>query len=903
MSLPLLNRRFIAIVQVAVLLTAAIVAVPADAAPSAAPATVDGVVVVWASGGARTTSHRLELERRGLHVRRTLLDGRAAVIDAEPDDVAALVEQLADLPGVTSVEPDYPVYLAWEPNDDYYSTGEQWAYSRIQAPAAWDVERGDGGVLVAVIDTGADLAHPDLAGRLDTANDRNFTVSTTSAAYTIASDDHGHGTHVAGIVAAQTNNVIGVAGTAPLVRVLPLKAIDARGEGDSSDVAAAISYAVSVGADVINMSLAFDYGVQVPVVEQAIQDAIAAGVIVVAASGNGGSSGVRYPAAYPECIAVGATTPADTRAPFSTYGQELDVVAPGGKASEPDPIGDAVLSTYWTSSGSTYAYMEGTSMAAPFVAGAAALLRSFVPTATAGEIRSAIEVSAKDISAAGFDNYTGNGLLQMRNALDYLTGQDTTPPTTTSNALPGYENVAPITLTANDGAGFGVAATYYRIDSGAWRRGTSLSITGYGPHTIDYWSDDVVGNQEDTNTDTFFIDDTKPPVTTSNAVAVYESTATVVLSASDTGGSGVASTWYAVDGDAPVTGDVVTVGTIGVHTFAFGSVDVAGNREDTRTADFTVRGVPIVSRRYGANRYATAATLSSGTYAAGSAPFVVMASGETFPDALSSSGLAGVLDAPLLLTAKNYLPVEIVGELQRLGTTRVLIAGGPAAVSGTVESALGGMGITVERVQGTDRFATAAAVAVRIASESGATPPRTAFVVRADTFPDALAVSSIAASRGFPVLLTGSTSLSPACAQAIVGLGITEVVIAGGDSAVSAGVAAAIDALPGVSVVRRGGVDRYETAAGIIRYGIARGWLSTGFVGVSTGANFPDALAGGVVAADRGGMALLTAPRSLSSGTAAVIDENGSDHLPIWVYGGPNAVSDTVVNTLTALRF
>ncbi|MDO9556029.1 MAG: S8 family serine peptidase [Coriobacteriia bacterium] len=814
MTLSPHTRRLVATAQVVALLFAmSVVASPAAAQVDASPIDANGVIIMWEDGVIRSASVGRELDRLGLHVRCTLRDGRATVVEADPEEIVALVEELSHLPGVASVEPDHHVQIAWEPNDPYYTSGDQWAYSRIQGPSAWDVERGENSVVVAVIDTGADLTHPDLAGQLDVVNDRNFTVPSTATTYTVAADDHGHGTHVAGIVAAATNNGVGVAGTAPGVRILPLKVMDASGNGDSSAVVAAVDYATSVGVDVINLSLAITGGGQSAVLEAAIQDATAAGVVVVAASGNAGTSGVFYPAAYPECIAVGATGRADARATYSNYGAALDVVAPGGEGNQVDSI----LSTYWSSGTSTYAYAQGTSMATPFVSGAVALLRSYAPAATGADIRSAIELSAKDLDSAGFDVYTGHGLLQLRNALDYL-------------------------------------------------------------------------------------GDAVAPITTSNAKAVYDAAASIVLSASDGTGVGVEYTWHALDGDSPVTGEVVSTGIMGVHSLAFGSVDWAGNRETTKTVGFTVRGVPDVSRVYGPNRYSTAVALSAATFADGSAPTVVMASGENYPDALSASGLAGVLDAPLLLTAKKYLPPEIAVELRRLGTKRVLMAGGIAAVSQSVENALVSMGITVERIQGPNRYATAAAVAARIAQESSAPLP-VAFVVRADLFPDALAVSSLAASQGWPVLLTSSTSLSLEARQAIVGLGISEVVIVGGESAVSAGVANAIAALPGVTVVRRSGVNRYETAASVVGYGITRGWVSTGFMGVATGANFPDALVGGVIAAERSGVLLLTEPGVLSLPTRDIVVANGTNHLPIWVYGGTSAVTDTVKNTLAVLRF
>lgn len=898
MSTHPLNRKFVALTLAFTLLAAmSVVAPSASAVAPAEPIDADGIVIMWDATAVRSASAKIELQRRGLKVRRSLRGGQVTVVDVDPGQIAALAEELSAIPGVLSAEPDYRIHIAWTPNDPHYTSGEQWAYSRIQAPTAWDMERGDAGVVVAVIDTGADLNHPDLAGKLDTVNDRNFTVAASDAGYYSAADDNGHGTHVSGIVAAATNNGVGVAGVAPDVRILPLKAIGADGTGDSSKLAEAIDYATSVGVDVINLSLAFEYGVTSTVVQQAIVDASAAGIIVVAASGNGGTVGVRYPAAYPECIAVGATDRTDLRAPYSTYGTQLDVVAPGGTNVN---LEDMVLSTYPTSE---YAYIQGTSMATPFVAGAVALLRSFAPSATLAEIRSAIEVSAKDVGAAGFDIQTGHGLLQLRNALDYLTGQDTAPPVTTSNALATYNDVATVTLTADDGAGLGVGATYYSVDGGVLLRASVATVTGYGAHTLSFFSDDVVGNSESTHTVEFFVDDTLPPVTNTNAKAVYDATATVTLVASDGTGSGVASTFYSFNDAAVSSGNVAVIAEMGTHTLTYSSVDVLGNRETSHTVSLTVRGVPDVTRVSGTTRYATAVELSERTYASGGEDTVVMASGETYPDALAASALAGVLDAPLLLTDTHYLPGEVALELTRLGAARVVIVGGLTAVSASVEDALVSRSMTVERLQGRDRYLTAATVAARVAAESAPASVPVAFVVRGDLFPDALAVSSLAAASGAPVLLTSSSTLTSATAQAIVDLGVDEVVVAGGEVSVSEAVVTAIEALPGVSVTRRGGSNRYSTGASVVRYGVLRGWVTADFVGFATGVNFPDALAGGVIAAGRGGVLVLSDPLQLSPETASVITDNGSNHLPIWVFGGTNAVSDGVRNALSALRF
>ena len=167
---------------------------------------------------------------------------------------------------------------------------------------------------------------------------------------------------------------------------------------------------------------------------------------------------------------------------------------------------------------------------------------------------------------------------------------DTVAPTTTSDAVASYNNTALIHLTATDNTGgSGVASTFYQLDGGATTAGTSVSVTTYGSHTLRFWSVDNAGNTETANAVTFFVNDTIAPTTTSNVQASYVGTATIALTATDnTGGSGVASTHYSVDGGSFVAGTQVTVTTIGNHTLAFFSTDLAGNQEATWTVGFTV---------------------------------------------------------------------------------------------------------------------------------------------------------------------------------------------------------------------------------------------------------------------------------------------------------------------------
>ncbi|MDY7077184.1 MAG: S8 family peptidase [Chloroflexota bacterium] len=247
------------------------------------------------------------------------------------------------------------------PNDPIYSS--QWALEKVGAPEAWGYSTGQD-VMIAVLDTGADLVHPDLAGKVRTDIDYDFTNGDDEA-----NDDHGHGTHVSGIATAATDNGLGVASLGWEAALLPLKVMDSNGDGDSVDLAQAIYYAADREADVVNMSLGG--AVSCPNhVQDAVDYAYARGVVLVAASGNHGGSDPNaemFPANCEHVLGVAATGRGDSLASYSNYGNHVSVAAPGSEI-------------YSTLVGGGYGHNWGTSMAVPYVAGLAALLRARYPS-------------------------------------------------------------------------------------------------------------------------------------------------------------------------------------------------------------------------------------------------------------------------------------------------------------------------------------------------------------------------------------------------------------------------------------------------------------------------------------------------------------------------------------------
>ncbi|SNY65729.1 S8 family peptidase [Paractinoplanes atraurantiacus] len=355
-------------------------------------------------------------------------DGRPVVKVRTATDKAAaaeLVKQAQKADNALGVEVDAPVEAL---ADDPYKS-MQWDLPKINTSAAQATSTG-AGVVVAVIDSGVDAAHPDLAGQVLPGID--YITGTTGTSV----DPHGHGTHVAGTIAALTGNGVGVASIAPGVRILPIRTLDAQGRGVMSDTASGIVWAADHGADVINMSLGGTS--QVSAVTTAISYARGKGVTVVAAAGNSRASGspTSYPGADPGVIGVAATDSADKVATFSNQGSYVDVAAPGVN----------IASTYPTGLGS-YTYMSGTSMASPHVAAVAALLKGYNRNLTPDQVQAALESSAVDLGTTGKDTDFGYGRIDAAAALAKVTGA-TSPPTVSPTAAPTKTATATPTKTA-----------------------------------------------------------------------------------------------------------------------------------------------------------------------------------------------------------------------------------------------------------------------------------------------------------------------------------------------------------------------------------------------------------------------------------------------------------------------
>lgn len=304
------------------------------------------------------------------------------------EELNSLIAKLSSDPKIKYVEENIRYSIQHIPNDPYVSS--DWGINHVKGQQAWDITVGVQSTIIAVIDTGVDLEHPDLKNKL--VEGKNFIDPNMSP-----QDDNSHGTFVAEVIAAEANNNFGKAGVSWNSMIMPLKALDNKGEGYVDAIAEAIVYAADNGAKIINLSLGGSE--DSIVIREAVCYAYNKGVLLVGASGNAYGP-VFYPAAYREVMAVGAIGRTEIRANFSNFGKELSLVAPGVQILGVDRDGKEI-------------FKSGTSFAAPYVSGAAALIWSFNPNLTNDQVQWIIESSAKDLGTVGWNSQYGYGGLDI----------------------------------------------------------------------------------------------------------------------------------------------------------------------------------------------------------------------------------------------------------------------------------------------------------------------------------------------------------------------------------------------------------------------------------------------------------------------------------------------------------
>ena len=386
-------------------------------------ATVLGLVSARGEGGAADNTIGREMYRqgevviagdveqvpRGYKVKKVLPHAGLVVLQVARGSEHEHVASLAALGIRSGLNLRYQAFFV--PGDTLY--GAQWNFPMVQSEAAWDISTG-AGVTVAVLDTGLKTAGAaDGISCVDIEPGSDIVSGDSDP-----EDGEGHGTHVSGTVAQATDNGAGTAGLAHGACIMPVKVLTDLGAGASADIAEGVAFAVARGASVINMSIGWKAQLLItsdPILDPQLAAAHAAGVTIVCAAGNDAwRKQVSYPAISPYTIAVGAVDMNGVIASYSNGGTGLDLVAPGGGDSTAD---DAILQETFDAGGWDYIYYSGTSMAAPHVSAAAALLYATKPDITPEEVRTALTASALDLGHEGYDSDYGHGLLQTHAAL------------------------------------------------------------------------------------------------------------------------------------------------------------------------------------------------------------------------------------------------------------------------------------------------------------------------------------------------------------------------------------------------------------------------------------------------------------------------------------------------------
>lgn len=321
-------------------------------------------------------------------------------------DVSAWLDRWRESPYVQYIQPNHRVTISAAPNDPLYRFQQH--LDLIKAEQAWDRVTANDSLIIAVVDTGIDLSHPDLKDHLVSG------VNLIDPGKP-PQDDHGHGTNVAGVIGAVGNNKNGVTGVAWKTKLMPIKALKADGSGSEDQLGRGIRYAMENGAKIVVLSLGLYHYSEY--MSEIVREAEQKGVLLVAATGNDGKD-VKYPAAYPTVLAVGGIGAGKQRENRSNYGPEIDVVAP--------------WKVFTTALNGGYDYNEGTSMAAPQVAAVAALVWAQHPSLKPYQIRSHIRATAEDIGTPGWDPYTGAGLVRADRAVSMPYREDPFEPNETT---------------------------------------------------------------------------------------------------------------------------------------------------------------------------------------------------------------------------------------------------------------------------------------------------------------------------------------------------------------------------------------------------------------------------------------------------------------------------------------
>lgn len=441
------------------------------------------LLVQLRAGTDRSTVSRV-LARVGAKLQKQVPQIHLSVLQVPESAATGISTALMRTGLFTFVEPDGVAHSAQtvvDPNDPDFSS--QWHLATIQSPSGWALTTGVTSVPIAIIDSGVDGTHPDLATKLIPG--WNFLTGTSNTA-----DDLGHGTAVAGTAAAATDNATGVAGVSWGNPIMPLVVLNSSDYASYSDIANAITYAADQGVRVMNISIGGSSASST--LQSAVDYAWNKGAVIFASAMNNSTSAPYYPAACTNVVAVSATDQNDNLASFSDYGSWIDLSAPG----------TSILTTMM---GGSYGYWQGTSFSSPIAAATAALVLSLRPTLSNSSLVALLEQNSDDLGTPGWDQYFGYGRINVYKAVTAASGLtvDTTPPTVSISSPASGATVSgtiEIQGTATDNVG--VTAIQFYVDSHLVTSATSSpfafswSTTGVanGSHTLMVEASDAAGN-------------------------------------------------------------------------------------------------------------------------------------------------------------------------------------------------------------------------------------------------------------------------------------------------------------------------------------------------------------------------------------------------------------------------
>ncbi|MCA1065270.1 cell wall-binding repeat-containing protein [Rossellomorea aquimaris] len=601
----------------------------------------------------------------------------------------AATKEISDLPEVEFVEPvqqykvlsadaQYPYQWSLKNNGDNGGIKD----SDIQYEQLQELLEGKDleDTIIAVVDTGVDHTLADLSGRVLSNEGYNF-VSRNSDSM----DDHGHGTHVSGIIAAEANNHYSMAGINPHGKILPVKVLDASGSGDTEQIAYGIKYAVDHGAQVINLSLGGSYS---RVIEYALKYAHDHGVTVVAATGNDGMEEISYPGSSKFVISVGATNNLDLVSDYSNFGNGIDMVAPGTEIPSLVPDGQVT-------------YMSGTSMATPHVAAVAGLLLSHDASLTPAQVERVLTRTAVDITFDEEDN-PGTGYYYEEEypypAELVLPGYDTVSGWGRLDALEAVTGIGQANIGADRISGADRYETAVEISKEGWEQ-SDVAVIATGRNYPDALSATPLAYHHDA------------PLLLTNTTTLPQSVK-----------------------DELVRLNVKKVILVGGKSVI--SPDVEKELKNL--------GIKTVSRISGADRYETSVKIAEQL---GFTDRAVVATGQSFADALSIAPIAAALEMPILLTKKSGTPEAVRSYMEESMFEQFYVIGGESAIP--EESAEEFM--NYERLSGSDRYETNSSIIHYFSGELNMSTP---FIATGKNYPDALAGSALAALNGNPVVLT-----------------------------------------------------------------------------------------------------------------------------------------------------